>query len=268
MLTVYTSTCCRPDLVQLLADALVVTLQEPYEFVVHVHRGGISRPWRNVARVIRSEASGYNAWLDLRDDAAGRDSVWLHDDLVPVSPWSRAVFPLDHVERPGGHTIQFHAGGWGPPMPIMGATRIECPEQCPDYWEPFRDLAGECRVESLAGGVFLHLDKGTLAHPSSPASARKRELVEAIAAHLGIDAPEPLTADELEAHPGQRDHAAGQGVEQMGLGDLVAAGLSAVGITKKRVEALVGGPCGCAERQEALNALGRSLGIGRVDPPT
>ena len=52
-----------------------------------------------------------------------------------------------------------------------------------------------------------------------------------------------------------------------GLGDIVAAGLSAVGITKQRVEALVGGPCGCAERQEALNALGRSLGIGRVDPP-
>lgn len=48
-----------------------------------------------------------------------------------------------------------------------------------------------------------------------------------------------------------------------GLGDMVASGLSAVGITKQRVSAIVGGDCGCQKRQEALNALGRRLGIGR-----
>lgn len=37
---------------------------------------------------------------------------------------------------------------------------------------------------------------------------------------------------------------------------MVAAGLSAVGITKERVSAVVGGPCGCPERQAALNAIG------------
>ena len=47
-----------------------------------------------------------------------------------------------------------------------------------------------------------------------------------------------------------------------GLGDMVAAGLSAVGITKERVSAIVGGDCGCKERQEALNKLGRKFGIG------
>lgn len=47
-----------------------------------------------------------------------------------------------------------------------------------------------------------------------------------------------------------------------GLGDMVAAGLSAVGITKERVQAVVGGPCGCEERQKSLNQLGYSLGIG------
>ena len=47
-----------------------------------------------------------------------------------------------------------------------------------------------------------------------------------------------------------------------GLGDMVAAGLSAIGITKERVSAVVGGDCGCAKRQEALNALGRKIGIG------
>jgi hypothetical protein len=49
---------------------------------------------------------------------------------------------------------------------------------------------------------------------------------------------------------------------RMGLGDYVAAGLSAVGITKPFVEAIVGGPCGCDQRQEALNDFGRALGIG------
>lgn len=39
------------------------------------------------------------------------------------------------------------------------------------------------------------------------------------------------------------------------LGDWVAAGLAAVGITPERVEAFTGKPCGCKERQEALNRL-------------
>lgn len=51
-----------------------------------------------------------------------------------------------------------------------------------------------------------------------------------------------------------------------GLGDIVAAGLSAVGITKERVSRLVGGDCGCAKRQEALNKLGHKLGIGSPTP--
>lgn len=49
---------------------------------------------------------------------------------------------------------------------------------------------------------------------------------------------------------------------QKGLGDLVAAALSAVGITKERVSKAIGRPCGCGKRQEKLNELGRSLGIG------
>ena len=47
-----------------------------------------------------------------------------------------------------------------------------------------------------------------------------------------------------------------------GLGDYVANALSAVGITKERVSAVFGRPCGCAERQEALNDIGRRFGIG------
>ena len=47
-----------------------------------------------------------------------------------------------------------------------------------------------------------------------------------------------------------------------GLGDMVAAGLSAIGITKERVSKLAGGDCGCQKRQKALNELGRKIGIG------
>lgn len=62
-----------------------------------------------------------------------------------------------------------------------------------------------------------------------------------------------ITVDEThEAYPRARP----------GLGDMVAAGLAAVGITKERVSKAIGKPCGCAKRQESLNALGRKIGIG------
>lgn len=48
-----------------------------------------------------------------------------------------------------------------------------------------------------------------------------------------------------------------------GLGDMVAAGLSAVGITPERVSKALGvQDCGCKKRQAKLNELGRRLGIG------
>lgn len=63
-----------------------------------------------------------------------------------------------------------------------------------------------------------------------------------------------VTSDALALRCGQTD--------RQGLGDMVAAGLAAVGITPERVSALTGKPCGCKQRQAALNALGRRLGIG------
>lgn len=49
---------------------------------------------------------------------------------------------------------------------------------------------------------------------------------------------------------------------------MVAAGLSAVGITKERISSLVGGDCGCQARQEALNRLGHMIGIGTIPTPS
>ena len=47
-----------------------------------------------------------------------------------------------------------------------------------------------------------------------------------------------------------------------GLGDMVSAGLAAVGITPERVSKALGRPCGCKERAAKLNELGRRIGIG------
>lgn len=54
----------------------------------------------------------------------------------------------------------------------------------------------------------------------------------------------------------------------VGLGDMVAAVLEALGVTKERVSATLGiEDCGCRERQNALNALGRDiLGLGVTRP--
>jgi hypothetical protein len=48
----------------------------------------------------------------------------------------------------------------------------------------------------------------------------------------------------------------GNAASPPGLGDLAAAGLAAVGITKKRVSRLLGGGCGCSKRQAAWNEFG------------
>jgi hypothetical protein len=41
----------------------------------------------------------------------------------------------------------------------------------------------------------------------------------------------------------------------MGLGDLVESALVAVGVTKERVESLLGQNCGCEQRKQRLNQL-------------
>lgn len=40
------------------------------------------------------------------------------------------------------------------------------------------------------------------------------------------------------------------------LGDVIEKALSHAGVTKDRVEAWIGGPCNCRERQDKLNSLG------------
>lgn len=53
---------------------------------------------------------------------------------------------------------------------------------------------------------------------------------------------------------------------KLGLGDMVAAGLDAIGVTKERVQAVASKvgikDCGCAKRQQKWNEAGRKFGIG------
>jgi hypothetical protein len=50
---------------------------------------------------------------------------------------------------------------------------------------------------------------------------------------------------------------------KMGLGDMIKSGLSAIGITPERVSKALGvKDCGCRQRAEALNRIGRKFGIG------
>lgn len=142
----------------------------------------------------------------------------------------------------------------------------------PAWWpEDVRSLAEQGQCEVLLGGDFLHLDKSTMHHPTlSPYSAVKRPLVEAICRHLAIPCPAPLTDDELAFQRGWRpaneEQAKVVKLRNYGLGDMVAAGLSAIGVTKERVSRAIGRPCGCGKRQQAMNQWGEKyLGIGKND---
>lgn len=256
MLTVYTSTFARPDYVGLLACALQKTLTEPYRFVVVVHPGGLRRPWEGVDNVVEGKAFGYNAWQELLPMMHG-PSVILHDDCIPVLPWSSSSFCADNCCRFAGHTLQYHRAGYRRPVPCLLPERLSDALRCPDGWpQSLCAAAVTAKAESLLGGVFLHIDKGTIIHPTAAVNEAKPALVQEIADHLCCKAPPGLTAEELLAHPGMHMPS------PRGLGDMVAAGLSAAGITKERVSRALGRPCNCSARQEALNALGRRLGIG------
>ncbi|MGA0207730.1 MAG: hypothetical protein ACO3LT_08075 [Ilumatobacteraceae bacterium] len=79
-------------------------------------------------------------------------------------------------------------------------------------------------------------------------SERGHDIAGAIACIVEHHADGTITVDHTHpAYPHPRK----------GLGDRVADGLAAVGITKERVSKLVGKDCGCKKRQEALNRLGQ-----------
>lgn len=260
MLNIYTNTFCRPDYVQVLADALALTVQEEYRFSVIVQPGGLRREWRNVAEVIDGTMTGYAAWRDtarfMNDNTR---TVIVHDDCVPMLPWDSSIFQAPACTRRGGSTVQFYIGPAQPAIPMIVATRVMEAVHCPGRWSAgLCEAAANAYAETMFDGTFLHIDKGTLGSPSCGANQYKPALVEAICNELGIEKPDDLTPEELAIHPGKDIRSP----RPMGLGDMVASGLSAVGITKERVSQIAGRDCGCKKRQQALNELGKKFGIG------
>lgn len=165
--------------------------------------------------------------------------VFVECDVIPVRPWSPQDYPGPLVMLEGspgrrwcGVTIAEPRASLSQPVTLLRQRRIVdggCPDWLPD------ELCGPAMAADakVVGEHFLHLDK---MHRPQGASQAKTDLLAAVSAWL--PAPRP------------------------GLGDIVAAGLSAVGITKERVQAVTGKPCGCAKRQQRLNELGRKLGFG------
>jgi hypothetical protein len=54
----------------------------------------------------------------------------------------------------------------------------------------------------------------------------------------------------------------------LGLGGMIKAGLSAIGITEERVSKAIGKPCGCGKRAAKLDKLGHMFGIGKPPSPS
>ena len=161
--------------------------------------------------------------------------VFIEPDIFPVRPWSIDDYPGDLRVLEGapgrgwhGFTIARRPGQYE----LIRQRYVRdggCPDWLPaDLCEPA--LQANAKV---AGTHFLHLDK--MSRQVVPYADAKNKLLEMLRQRF-----------------------------RPGLGDYVAAGLSAVGITKDRVSNAIGKPCGCAKRQEALNEWGEKvLGIGK-----
>ena len=162
--------------------------------------------------------------------------------MLPVRPWSVGDYPGRLVAAQGNH----HGQPWpaltikrdaGEPVTSIVPQRFVRDGGCPD-WLPADLCEPALRANAkVLGQHFLHLDK--MYRQDVPEAAAKNELLELVRQRY---------ADAVPA--------------KTGLGDMVAAGLAAVGITKERVSKVLGTPCNCGARQQALNALGRRLGIG------
>lgn len=277
MLTIYIGTFCRPDLVDLTSRAVKATCTEECRVVVQLQPRALTRQWAAVDEVIHA-SSRRGSWREI--DRTGDAWLFLEDDCVPILPWSSESFPNKYVcRKDGGKTIVFSGAAAAMTVPRceIDVARMSRKSLCPEVWGDLCHPAKSVFAESIMGGTFLHLDKSSNTHPDSPEGHAKRTLVELISQKLGLPPPDALSEKELEAlvaakmaeraRNGDRitvdeTNPAYPRERKPGLGDMVASGLSAVGITKERVSRAIGKPCGCENRQQWLNEAGKRLGIG------
>lgn len=235
---ILTATNGRPEISQVWCAAVSATLTTPHAATV-LYNGPEpkcsceKRRVRHVSPVIGMSIDQY---------AAGPIRMFLEEDMIPVRPWSVDDYPGRLVAAQGNAsgqpwpalTIKRDAGE---PATSIVPQRFVRDGGCPD-WLP-ADLC-EPALQANAkvlGEHFLHLDK--MYRPNVPEAAEKNALLELLRERY---------ADAPPARPG--------------LGDMVSAGLAAVGITPERVSKVLGRPCGCKERAAKLTEWGRKFGIG------
>jgi hypothetical protein len=227
---VYTAIHDRLDVLAVWCNAIRQMTQEPVS--LHAYYSHNKPTCCEVALPMPHVGIGAASYVVKKHmPAAG---VFIEPDIFPVRPWSVADYPGDLRVLEGapgrgwhGFTIARRPGQYD-----LIRQRYVRDGGCPD-WLP-ADLC-EPALEANAkvvGKHFLHLDK--MSRQVVPYADAKNKLLEMLRQRF-----------------------------RPGLGDYVAAGLSAVGITPERVSDALGvKDCGCKKRQAKLNELGRRLGIG------
>lgn len=237
-MNILTATAGRPEIAQVWCCAVSATLTTPH--VATVLYAGPVPDCSCQTHQVQSVSPVMGMTIDRY--VGGPVRMFLEEDMIPVRPWSVDDYPGRLVAAQGNH----HGQPWpaltirrdeGEPATSIVPQRFVRDGGCPD-WLPAELCEPALRANAkVLGSHFLHLDK--MYRAGVPEAAAKNELLEL------------LRQRYADAQPAKR-----------GLGDMVAAGLAAVGITKERVSKVLGRPCGCGQRQEALNKLGRRLGIG------
>lgn len=241
-MNILTATDWRPEVAEVWCLAVSATLQTPHTATVLWHSklpgcGCATRQIPQAGAVVSMFA------LERYAPRAGT-AMFLEEDMIPVLPWSVDDYPgsLLYAEGSPGRpwpALTLRRQG-GPPGARLVPQRFVRDGGCPD-WLPSELCEPALRANAkVLGRHFLHLDK--MYRRGVPEAEAKNELLAMLRQRFSGEpvAPQPH-----------------------GLGDYVAAGLSAIGITPERVSATLGvKDCGCKKRQAKLNELGRKFGIG------
>jgi hypothetical protein len=237
-MNILTATAGRAEIARVWCSAVSSTLTTPH--VATVLYSGADPQCSCAALKVPAVSQVIGMTIDRYCDGPVR--MFLEEDMVPVRPWSVDEYPGRLVAAQGNH----HGQPWpgltimrdaGEPAVAIVPQRFVRDGGCPD-WLPVELCEPAMRANAkVLGRHFLHLDK--MYRPDVPEAAAKNELLELLRQRLSAG---------------------------VGLGDLVAERLAAIGITKSRMQRVAAAigvkDCGCSGRQAALNSLGRKLGIG------
>lgn len=185
--------------------------------------------WDEVA-VVHVDCPAYHHAAEARRISVdGELTVCIDDDMRLVAPATlRERYPAGWHKHLNGHMLE----AWTGPRVTAPYTRLS-------QWRMSR------RCDNLPPVLCQY------------AAATNAEQIDTIWVH--IDKGSQTRTPERDALTRYIDHGPG-------LGDMVAAGLAAIGITKERAQGVANAVgiknCGCAKRQARLNSLGRRLGIG------